>query len=231
MSADRPYFITTPIYYVNDVPHLGHAYTTVAVRCAGALHAARRATRQIPDRHRRARPEGRALGAGPRADAAGIRRPRLGRHSATWTGCSTSATTISSAPPRSVTSAACQALWQELERRGEIYLGRFAGWYSVRDEAFYERERTGRRQGPDRAPRSNGSRRITTSSGCRPGRTACSPFTTPIPRRSPRAAGATRSSALSNRASTICRSRAPASAGAFRCRAPAAMSSMSGSTR
>ncbi len=29
MSADRPYFVTTPIYYVNDVPHLGHAYTTV----------------------------------------------------------------------------------------------------------------------------------------------------------------------------------------------------------
>ena len=31
-----------------------------------------------------------------------------------------------------------QALWRELERRGEIYLGRFAGWYSVRDEAFYD---------------------------------------------------------------------------------------------
>src|SRR3989344_3570319 len=26
----KPYFVTTPIYYVNDVPHLGHAYTTVA---------------------------------------------------------------------------------------------------------------------------------------------------------------------------------------------------------
>ena len=26
----NPYYITTPIYYVNDVPHLGHAYTTVA---------------------------------------------------------------------------------------------------------------------------------------------------------------------------------------------------------
>ena len=24
------FFITTPIYYVNDVPHLGHAYTTIA---------------------------------------------------------------------------------------------------------------------------------------------------------------------------------------------------------
>ena len=24
------YYITTPIYYVNDVPHIGHAYTTLA---------------------------------------------------------------------------------------------------------------------------------------------------------------------------------------------------------
>src|SRR3990170_6646622 len=24
------YYITTPIYYVNDAPHLGHAYTTIA---------------------------------------------------------------------------------------------------------------------------------------------------------------------------------------------------------
>src|SRR5437868_11074902 len=30
MTAARPYFLTTPIYYVNDLPHLGHAYTTVA---------------------------------------------------------------------------------------------------------------------------------------------------------------------------------------------------------
>ena len=26
----KPYFITTPIYYVNDAPHIGHAYTTLA---------------------------------------------------------------------------------------------------------------------------------------------------------------------------------------------------------
>ena len=25
-----PYYITTPIYYVNDDPHIGHAYTTLA---------------------------------------------------------------------------------------------------------------------------------------------------------------------------------------------------------
>ena len=26
----EPYYVTTPIYYVNSTPHIGHAYTTVA---------------------------------------------------------------------------------------------------------------------------------------------------------------------------------------------------------
>ena len=26
----KPYFITTPIYYVNGAPHIGHAYTSIA---------------------------------------------------------------------------------------------------------------------------------------------------------------------------------------------------------
>jgi methionyl-tRNA synthetase len=43
---------------------------------------------------------------------------------------------IRTTEPRHI--AGVQALWQALERRGEIYLGRFAGWYSVRDEAFYD---------------------------------------------------------------------------------------------
>ena len=28
--SGEPYYLTTPIYYVNDAPHIGHAYTTVA---------------------------------------------------------------------------------------------------------------------------------------------------------------------------------------------------------
>src|SRR5512136_1370215 len=27
---NKHYYITTPIYYINDVPHIGHAYTTIA---------------------------------------------------------------------------------------------------------------------------------------------------------------------------------------------------------
>jgi len=30
VSADKTFYVTTPIYYVNDAPHIGHAYTTVA---------------------------------------------------------------------------------------------------------------------------------------------------------------------------------------------------------
>jgi methionyl-tRNA synthetase len=39
MSQKRTFLVTTPIYYVNDVPHVGHAYTTIA---ADALTRARR---------------------------------------------------------------------------------------------------------------------------------------------------------------------------------------------
>src|SRR5260370_42479740 len=30
MSGRSTYYVTTPIYYVNDAPHIGHAYTTLA---------------------------------------------------------------------------------------------------------------------------------------------------------------------------------------------------------
>lgn len=39
MSDEREkFYITTPIYYVNDVPHIGHAYTTVAADVLARLH-------------------------------------------------------------------------------------------------------------------------------------------------------------------------------------------------
>ena len=28
--AEKPFFITTPIYYINSTPHVGHAYTQIA---------------------------------------------------------------------------------------------------------------------------------------------------------------------------------------------------------
>lgn len=38
MAADRSFFIATPIFYVNDVPHIGHAYTEVAADVIARWH-------------------------------------------------------------------------------------------------------------------------------------------------------------------------------------------------
>ncbi|MEA3296628.1 MAG: methionine--tRNA ligase [candidate division Zixibacteria bacterium] len=34
----KPFYVTTPIYYVNDVPHIGHAYTTIAADLLARFH-------------------------------------------------------------------------------------------------------------------------------------------------------------------------------------------------
>ncbi|GAB4162206.1 MAG: methionine--tRNA ligase [Rickettsiaceae bacterium] len=48
---------------------------------------------------------------------------------------------------------AVQALWKKLEENGDIYLGKYSGWYSVRDEAFYaEKELTADGLAPTGAP-------------------------------------------------------------------------------
>ncbi len=36
--SGKPFYITTPIYYVNDVPHIGHAYTTIAADVLSRWH-------------------------------------------------------------------------------------------------------------------------------------------------------------------------------------------------
>ena len=34
----KPFYLTTPIYYVNDLPHIGHIYTTVVADVATRFH-------------------------------------------------------------------------------------------------------------------------------------------------------------------------------------------------
>ena len=41
VRAPKTFYITTPIYYVNDVPHVGHAYTTIAADAIARYHRAR----------------------------------------------------------------------------------------------------------------------------------------------------------------------------------------------
>src|SRR6266568_7628019 len=48
-------------------------------------------------------------------------------------------------------------IWQRMEAAGDIYLGKYSGWYSVRDEAYYDEDETrlderGERNGPQGTP-------------------------------------------------------------------------------
>ena len=38
MTARKPYYVTTPIYYVNDRPHVGHCYSTMVADCLARFH-------------------------------------------------------------------------------------------------------------------------------------------------------------------------------------------------
>jgi methionyl-tRNA synthetase len=137
MSGGRTYYLTTPIYYINGSPHLGHAYTSAAADALARfmrLDGAEVRFLTGTDEHgQKVAAAARAAGVEPQAYADGISQEframaRLMNISAD--------DFIRTTEPRHVKGV--QALWQELQRRGEIYLGRFAGWYSVRDEAFYE---------------------------------------------------------------------------------------------
>jgi methionyl-tRNA synthetase len=137
MTADQPYFVTTPIYYVNDLPHLGHAYTTVA--CDVLARFMRLDGRRVKfltgsDEHgQKVEQSARAAGVPPQEF--------VDRISPAWQEMTrllniSNDDFIRTTEPRHMRGV--EALWRELERRGEIYLGRFSGWYSVRDEAFYD---------------------------------------------------------------------------------------------
>lgn len=137
MTADRPYFLTTPIYYVNDLPHLGHAYTTVA--CDVLARFMRLDGRNVrfltgTDEHgQKVERSAQLRGLTPQqfADQISGAFRDMGRLLNI-----SNDDFIRTTEPRHISGV--QALWRELEDRGEIYLGRFAGWYSVRDEAFYD---------------------------------------------------------------------------------------------
>jgi methionyl-tRNA synthetase len=146
------YFVTTPIYYVNGAPHIGHAYTSIA---ADVLARFKRLDGHDvffltgTDEHgQKVEKAAAAAGMDPQsftdqvsadframADAMGISYDDF----------------IRTTEPRH--KASCAELWRRIAANGHIYLGHYEGWYAVRDEAFYdESELTARPDGSKVAP-------------------------------------------------------------------------------
>ncbi len=152
MSGKTPYYITTPIYYVNDVPHIGHAYTTLA--CDVLARFKRLDGYDVKfltgtDEHgQKVEKSAQAAGLSPQAFT-----DKVSQNFRDLTRALNFSNDdfIRTTEERHVRS--CQAMWKALQDKGEIYLGSYAGWYAVRDEAFYgEDELTTGPDGKKRAP-------------------------------------------------------------------------------
>ena len=132
----KRYYVTTPIYYVNDDPHIGHAYTTLA--CDVLARFKRLDGFDVKfltgtDEHGQKVAKS-AANAGMDPQAFTDKVSGNFRELARFMGFSND-DFIRTTEDRH--TRACQALWRKLEEKGEIYLGSYAGWYAVRDEAFY----------------------------------------------------------------------------------------------
>lgn len=136
MAGNKTYYITTPIYYVNDAPHIGHAYTTLACDVL-----ARFKRLDGYDVHFLTGTDEHGQKVEKAADAAGVdpqaftdRVSTNFRELAVAMGFSND-DFIRTTEERHKRSA--QAIWKALADNGHIKLGSYAGWYAVRDEAFY----------------------------------------------------------------------------------------------
>jgi methionyl-tRNA synthetase len=130
------FYVTTPIYYVNGAPHIGHAYTSIAADVVARWK--RLQGRDVffltgTDEHGQ-KVEKAAQDAGLEPQAFTDRIAAEFEAMAATCGISND-DFIRTTEPRH--KAACAALWSKLVESGDIYLGHYEGWYAVRDEAFY----------------------------------------------------------------------------------------------
>ncbi|QGP78423.1 methionine--tRNA ligase [Sphingobium sp. CAP-1] len=132
-----PFTITTAISYPNGRPHIGHAYEVIATDAIARFQ--RMMGRDVffqtgTDEH--------GLKMAQTARGRGIEPRELADEMAGYFKQMNERLNISHDRFIRTSEAdhhrASQAIWQAMEANGDLYLGRYEGWYSVRDEAFYD---------------------------------------------------------------------------------------------
>ncbi len=132
----KEYYITTPIYYVNDKPHIGHAYTSVATDFIARFMRLRGYDVRFQtgtDEH--------GLKIQKAANAKKMDPIELcNKNSQIFRDLTVSLNLsnddfIRTTEERHIDGASY--LWKRLYERDQIYLGEYTGWYSISDETFY----------------------------------------------------------------------------------------------
>ena len=137
LDTDKKFYITTPIYYVNDKPHIGHAYTTLS--CDVLSRFKRLDGYDVKfltgtDEHgQKIQKAAEKQNKDPQefADEVSMRfRALFKRMSIEYTDF------IRTTEQRH--KDAVTYIWNKIYDAGYIYKGTYGGWYAIRDEAFYK---------------------------------------------------------------------------------------------
>lgn len=129
------FYVTTPIYYINGLPHIGHVFTTVITDVTARYH--RLLGDDVffltgTDEHgQKAEKAAREIGISPAEMANRIAAP----FSSMWQRLQISSDDfIRTTEPRH--HEAVKEMWRRAADAGDIYLGSYEGWYCTFDEAF-----------------------------------------------------------------------------------------------
>ena len=137
MKPPHAFYITTAIAYPNGAPHMGHAYEVIATDMIARFH--RLSGKQVrfltgTDEH--------GLKIAQAARAAGV--PPRTYVDGTIEAFKAMDAIFDISFDRFIRTtdvdhyAASQELWRRIAANGDLYLDRYEGWYSVRDEAYYD---------------------------------------------------------------------------------------------
>jgi methionyl-tRNA synthetase len=132
-----PFYITTAIHYPNGKPHIGHAYETIAADVIARFHRAMgrdvRFQTGTDEHGLKIAQKARDLSVSPRElvdDMSSYFKALFDRLDVSYDRFIRTT--------EDVHHRASQAIWKAMEANGDLYLDRYEGWYSVRDEAYYD---------------------------------------------------------------------------------------------
>src|SRR5215468_7780789 len=156
MTEKPRYYVTTAISYPNGVPHMGHAYEAIATDAIARfmrLDGYDVFFLTGTDEHGQ-KIQQTAAREGMTARELVDRNVQRFRAMVERMNCSND-DFIRTTEPRHY--RASSAIWERMAAAGDIYLDKYSGWYSVRDEAFYDESETrlaedGKRLGPQGTP-------------------------------------------------------------------------------
>ena len=152
----KPYYVTTAIAYPNGNPHIGHAYEAIATDAIARfmrLDGYDVFFLTGTDEHGSKMLQTAAKEKITPRELVERNVPRF-RAMVKLLNCSNDEF-IRTTEPRHYRASA--AIWEAMQAAGDIYLDKYSGWYSVRDEAYYDESETriddqGQRVGPQGTP-------------------------------------------------------------------------------